>query len=161
MRGFLLSIAILTLVFQSQVSSAFAQEAPSLQVNHIAGGLEKIVEKLTLFVKFNKSDKLDYQEYLLEKRLAELKFAVENDIDLVEETASRYSTYAGSLTNFIVSNEIENEKKRILETFDKHSSIISSLRDKFGFESGWWLAIQHDVNTIEILREKIVSPQIP
>lgn len=131
----------------------FGQE---IKVNHIAGKVEKVKEKLTLLFKFNKSAKADYYQYLAQKRLAELSYVVENDqINLVEETASRYSTYIGILTNYVVANGLTSKKSDLSAMFDKHAELIKLLQKKFKYDSGWWLAIQHDINTISLLKDKL------
>lgn len=127
-----------------------------VRVDHIAGRLEKLKEKLTLFFKFNKKDKTRYYQFLAGKRLAELSYIIENNqIKFVEETASRYSTYIGTLTNFVVKNKVSSEKEELLKMFDRHIKIIEGLQRRFKFESGWWLAIQHDINSAKLFRDKI------
>ncbi len=74
---------------------------PNITVDHVAGKIEKLKEKVTLFTKFKKESKVDYYQYLAEKRLAELSYAVEKDINLVEPTASRYGTYIGIMTSYM------------------------------------------------------------
>ena len=39
--------------------------------------------------------------------------------------------------------------------FEKHKEILGSLRDKFEYDSAWWLSVQHDINTIDIFKDKI------
>lgn len=149
----LLSFGILDNVrAQEQTES----NSPEVKVDHLAGRFEKLQEKLTLFFKFNKKDKVRYYQYLSEKRLAELYYVIQtSQIDSVEETASRYSTYIGTLTNFMVSKNVKEDKDSLINMFDRHIKIIEGLQKKFKFESGWWLAIQHDINSAKLFSDKI------
>lgn len=134
----------------------FNVSADSVKVDHLATRVEKLKEKITLFFKFNKSDKANYYQYLVEKRLGEMTYVIENNkIDLVEETASRYATYLGQLTDYVRKNNLSGEKSDLLEIFERHTKIISESQKKFKYDSGWWLAIQHDLNTIIILKDQI------
>lgn len=136
-------------------SDVLAVNDTLFKVDRIAGKIEKVKEKLSLFLKFNKVAKVDYYQYLSEKRLAELVYAVENDVNSLEQTASRYSTYIGTLTNYVLANKITGEKQDLVSMFERHTRIIESLQKKFEFESGWWLAIQHDINSLGIFKDKI------
>ncbi len=154
----LLILGFLFLVFTFSHSLVFAHEAEAMKVDHVATSFEKLKEKITLFLKFDKKNKVDYYEYLAEKRLAEIAYAVEsNNIDLVEPTASRYSTYIGILTSFVDKNKVTDKKDDLVKMFEKHDRVLTDLQKKFKFESGWWLAIQHDINNTRIFSDKIKS----
>lgn len=130
--------------------------ASAIKVGHVAGRPEKLREKLILFFKFNKKDKADYYQFLAEKRIAELAYVIEsNQIDLVEPTASRYSTYIGTLTDFVTKNNITAKKEDLIEMFERHQKVVGKLQEEFKFESGWWLALQHDINTARLFKEKV------
>jgi len=146
----------LALVFLS-LGNVHAQDSAysGPTADHIAGGLEKVVEKATLYTKFSKKAKAEYMEKLLAKRLGEIAYAVDNDQDKIETSASRYSTYIGSLTNYAVANGVSEEKDDLLNLYAKHGENLSQLRDTFEYDSGWWLAIQHGVNNTEWLSNDI------
>ncbi|QQG47064.1 MAG: hypothetical protein HY044_02895 [Candidatus Woesebacteria bacterium] len=149
----LLSVLVLGLMISS--SQIYAQEL-KFEVNHIANGFEKIGEKITLFLKFSKTSKVDFYEYLAEKRLAEISYVIEaNQIDSVEPTASRYSTYIGVLTNYVEANKVTSKKGDLVKMFERHSKILTNLQSKFKHDSGWWLAIQNDINNTKTFSEKI------
>lgn len=132
------------------------QITTNVQVNHIASTFEKIQEKFTLFTKFNNEDKVKYQEYLAEKRLAELKFIIENNqIDSIEEVASRYETYIGSLTNFVVDHKVISEKEKLQKIYSQHQMILEDFSGRFEQDSGWWFVIQHDININKISSQRI------
>lgn len=126
-----------------------------VKVDHLATKVEKIKEKITLFFKFNKLDKANYYQYLVEKRLGEMVYVIENDkIDSVEETASRYATYLGQLTDYMKKNNLLGKKDDLTKLYEAHTKKILELQKKFKYDSGWWLAIQHDLNTITILKDQ-------
>lgn len=115
-------------------------------VNHVATKFEKLGEKISLFFKFGKEAKVDEYQYLLEKRLAEVSYAVNNNIDMVEPTASRYSTYIAVTTDYMLANKVSGKKDQVVATYKRHNKILTALQQKFKHDSGWWLAIQNDIN---------------
>lgn len=127
-----------------------------VEVDHVANVLEKFREKVTLFFKFSKEDKYSYQKFLLEKRLAELKYVIDTKQgNLIEETSSRYSTYLGNFTDFVIKNKLTSKKEEILKMYEEHQKILDTLQINFEFESGFWLLLQHDINTVKIFSEQI------
>lgn len=121
-----------------------------------AGVIAKVLERANLIFKFSGLDRARYWQKLLDIRLAELKMEVDDEnFDLVEETASRYSTYLGRYAEFVIGKKIIDQKETILDQLKVHSEVLSKLRDGFEYDSAWWLMIQHDVNTIQIFKERI------
>lgn len=126
------------------------------KVGHIANNFEKLQEKITLFFKFDKKQKSAYQRELVEKRLAELKYVIENrQWDFIEEVTSRYTTYMGHYINFVEKNKITDDKDQLLALLDGHKYLIEKMQTRFEYESGWWLSIQHDINVLKMSSEKI------
>lgn len=121
------------------------------KVTHIANVFEKLGEKVTLFFKFSKDSKFSYQKFLLEKRLAELKYVIESkEWQPVEETSSRYATYLSKFNNFVLENNLGSSKKdEIIKIYDRHSKILKELQQNFEYDGGWWLLLQHDINLIK------------
>ena len=125
-------------------------------VSRKAGVVAKVIERINLMTRFSVESKARYWQKLTDIRLAELKMEVdENNVDLIEETASRYSTYLGNYSEFVMSRKIESQKDTILAQFESHTDILTKLRDKFEYDSGWWLMIQHDINTIKIFKDRL------
>lgn len=146
----LVSTFLLASVVQAQDSST------TIKVDHVAGGLEKVMEKVTLFLKFNKEAKTDYYQYLLEKRLAEISYVIgANNIDMVEPTASRYTTYIGVMADYMIANKVSDKKDQVTAEFGRHRKVLMDLQGKFKHDSGWWLAIQHDINSTNDFTEKL------
>lgn len=150
----LLAVSLLAFLMSSIALSRSVNT--KIEVDHVAGKIEKIKEKIILFTRFNKKSKINYLQFLLEKRLAELSFVIETDqIDLVEPTASRYSTYAGRLAEYVVAKNLAEKKGDLISAYLRHSEIIKTLQKKFEFESGWWLALQHSIDSTKIYSEKV------
>lgn len=151
---FCLLIFLLSLASQSLI---LAQEPKvEIQVKHIANVIEKLTEKVTSLFKFSKEDKFNYQKFLLEKRLAELKYVVDSkEWTPVEETSSRYATYLGKFTTFVAKSNLKDKKEEILSIYERHSKVLEELQKNFEFESGWWLLLQHDINSTEIFSRQI------
>lgn len=126
------------------------------KVDHIANIRERLAERITLFFKFSPVEKVNYQKLLAEKRLAELQYVIESKKgDLIEETSSRYSTYLGRLTNQLVFSKVTNKKEEILKMLDLHSQVVEELTAKIDRNSGFWLLLQHNTNTIKLLSDQI------
>lgn len=133
-------------------------DSPSveIEVDHVANVLEKFKEKVTLFFKFSNEAKIDYQKYLLEKRLAELKYVVDGpEWDPVEETSSRYATYVSKFSESAIKNASSEKKVDILNTITRHEKIIEALQRNFEYDGGWWLLLQHDRNLIKMYSDKL------
>lgn len=142
----------------SQQNAILAQEETKtgVEVDHVANVVEKFKEKVTLIFKFSKEDKFNYQKFLLEKRLAELKYIVDGkEWDPVEETSSRYATYLGKFTEFVAKNNLKDKKEEILGMYGRHKKVLEELQKNFEFESGWWLLLQHDINSTEIFSTQL------
>lgn len=159
-KHFLLIIFVMLFLglqpIEAQVSSNYQSSESALKVERISNIRDRLFEKISLFFKFSKENKLDYMIYLQEKRLADLKYAVDNDEgDLIEELSSRYSTYLGNMTNFISERKIKYKKEEILKMMENHSKIIENLQKNFEFESGLWILLQHDINTLKIFSDKL------
>lgn len=147
-------IAVIILAFLFLVSGvAFAKD---IKVDHVAGGFEKIKEKIFLFIIFEKQAKTNYQHDLTEKRLQELEYILEsNKIDLLEPTASRYTTYAGSLVNYVLANKVTGKKSDLIKMFEDHEKRAEELQKKVPLDSGWWIALQHSVNVAKMSKEQL------
>ena len=149
-----LLISVLLLPLENRV---FAQEFQvEVQVDHVANVIEKFNEKVTLFFKFSKEDKYNYQKFLLEKRLAELTYIIGNENwDPIEETSSRYATYLGNFNKFVLSNDLKDKKEEVLSIYQRHGGILEELQMNFEYDSGWWLLLQHDINSTRIFTNQI------
>lgn len=157
----LTTFLFLILVFSPKF--AFAEESlgissPSatIQVNGVANIIDRVRERLELFLKFNSESKADYHSSLMEKRLAELEYIVESGQgDRIEETSSRYSSYLGRFSNFVIDKKMKDKKDEILKMYDRHFQVLDKLERNFEFGTGLWRLIEYDKDTVKIFLEKL------
>ena len=155
-RILIVCVILVGTLFSLSPHPVLAQD--KVQVDHIAVGFEKLKEKINLFFNFSKTGKTKYQIALTEKRLAELRYVVDSEqVDLTEETASRYATYVGNLTNYVVKNNVASYKSEINSMFETHKTALETMRNKFTFRSAWWLMLQQDIDTVNIFQNKLDS----
>lgn len=118
--------------------------------------LNKIFEKTGFLIQLNKSSKAKYWRKLVDKRLAEFKLVVENDDrGAFEEASSRYSSYASNYSNYILNSNLVNERNITKQQFDKHQEILNTFKNKYEYNSAWWILIMHPINTLETFKLKI------
>ena len=104
---------------------------------------KRLVEKIQKYLVIGSKNHDDFEYYLLDKRLIELKILVsENKINDIITATQRYSAQLANVTT---------DKKHI----KKHLDLLTSLQTKFVYDSAYWLSIQHAINTIEIIHGKI------
>lgn len=139
----------------AQVNNSSAS-AQVMQVEQVANLRDRILERITLFFKFNPSSNEEYQSQLVEKRLAEVKYVVDsNNWDPIEETSSRYSSYLGRLTKFVIDHKMTNKKDDLLKMYKRHEQVLEQLVKNFEYNSGFWLLLQHDINANKIYQQQI------
>lgn len=144
-----------SVIINAQEISSQASES-AIKIDRISNIRDRLFEKISFFFKFSKEQKIDYLIYLQEKRLADLKYAIDNDQgDLIEELSSRYSTYLGKMANFMSEKKLSYKKEEVLKMMERHKIIIETLHKNFEFESGFWILLQHDINTLKIFSDKI------
>ncbi len=130
----------------------------AIEVDKIASIFDRVGEKIHGFFKFSNEDKLSYQRDLIEKRFAELVYVVDDGQgDMVEEVSSRYSTYVGKFSEDLISRGVKSENVKYLEMYERHLKILPKLRDHFPANSGLWLLVQHDINTVQMFIDRIKS----
>jgi len=153
---FLLSIFLF--IPQLTLADVNSESTPSVKVKveKMSNIIDRFKEKITLFFKFNSDEKLDYQQQLVEQRLGELDYVIRTGQgDFIEEVSSRYAAYVGRLSESLLSSNNNVKKEQVLEMFKTHPKILAKMRDNFPANSGFWLLLQHDINTVQIYSDKI------
>lgn len=126
------------------------------QITRKATFINKIFEKTGLLIHLNKSSKAKYWRKLVDKRLAEFKLVVENDDrGAFEEASSRYSSYVANYSDYLLNANLVNEKSITKQQFDKHQEILNTFKNKYEYNSAWWILVMHPINTLEIFKLKI------
>lgn len=128
------------------------------KVNHVANPLEKIFERVGLFLNADKGAKAEYYLKLADKRLAEVVYLVENDkIGDLENVTSRYSTYLGTASEFLIDNKIAGRKEIFLKVFDEHRKVLEKLVVKYEKGTAQWMLVMHDINTIKVFQDRFTA----
>jgi len=111
--------------------------------------LKRMKEKVVLLIlSTNSQKKLDYYEKLLNIRLSELKYIVDNkDISNIQVASQRYFTTAGQMTEFLKSkNELTLNKERVKGLFTEHIKIIEFLKTAYPNTTAEWRFLRDDAN---------------
>lgn len=144
-----------------QVGLIYADGELSLPTTKINPGnfyynFKRLWEKTFEYLNFPTQSKISYRESLLKTRLAELKYIVDNKVlSEVENSSKRFSYQAGILVDLIEKQNDEDRKKKIKEEFQKYNKLLDNLRDKYPANSSFWMLIQHDINTLNILSDRL------
>lgn len=90
--------------------------------------VKRVQEKAFLALHFSKQGKLDYMSSMLNDRLGELSTVVnKQSYSYVLPAASRYSTLAGEITDYILANNLKDESSLITDQFNKHQKLLRDL----------------------------------
>lgn len=123
--------------------------------NSSSYSFKRIKEKLSMRVKLSSESKFEYSKILLEKRLSELVSLVDiKEPSLITGASQRFSYQAGILAD--LNSKLKNSRKADIKTmFDEHKKILSELRDNYSANSAYWLLIQQNIDTLNILLDKM------
>lgn len=117
--------------------------------------VKRLKEKVTEFFKFTHKSKSAYREVLLEKRLSELVSLIESkNINDVANSTQRFAYQAGKLAEGSY-NDGSERKNEILAIFEKYKPILDEMRDNFPANSAFWLLSQQDIDTLNILSDRL------
>lgn len=155
MRNFFKILIIFSAILLINAQIAHAQ---SSNVDHVAGKLERLQERINLILTFSKESKFEKHQKLLNKRLNEIIYVSNNNLlDEFEETTSRYAAYAGRLTDFVANNNLTDKQEAATQLLNEHKKIIQPLIAKQEYESAYWLLLKHDSNSLDSLISRINS----
>lgn len=116
---------------------------------------KRVKEKGLMMIKVRSKSKFEYSELLLEKRLSELVSLVDvREPSLITGSSQRFSYQAGILAE-LNSKLKSSQKDNIKVRFDDYKKILSELRDNYPANSAYWLLIQQNIDTINILFDKM------
>lgn len=124
-------------------------------------GLKRFQEIHFLKLKSDPISRVDYMSSMLDSRLEELKNVVNNkSYDYVLPSASRYSTLAGQITDFVISNNLKEKPERIKNQFLSHKKFLQNIYviyPKNIPDNEEWKYIQDDYNYLNIYLDKLSS----
>ncbi len=153
------SIFVVLLLFYSPLPTGAVEESINIKNESINPGsfyytFKRLWEKGAEKLKFNKQSKIIFYQSQLKTRLAELNYVVENKLlSEVQTSSERFAYQAGILTEELVK---ENKgKSELVKEFDQFSIFLDKLRDKYPANTSFWMLVQHDINTLTILSERL------
>lgn len=113
---------------------------------------EKGQEKLL----FSPESKKSFYESILKMRLSELNYVTsKRDLSEIQTSSERFAYQAGILTNEIVKQNKTNDKENLIKEFGSFGKFLADLRDKYPANSSFWMLVQHDINTLSILSDRL------
>lgn len=116
---------------------------------------KRIKEKGLMAIKFTPISKFEYSVVLIEKRLSELVSLVDlKELDMITSASQRFSYQAGILSD-LNSKLKTDQNEKIKVKFDNYEKILSELRDNYPANSAYWLLIQQNIDTLNILSGKM------
>lgn len=90
--------------------------------------LKRLQENVFLKIRTSPVKKVDYESLILDSRLSELKYLVENQkIGYLLTSSLRYSATAGKLTDIVKQNYVFDKIPMIQAKFEEHQEIIEDL----------------------------------
>lgn len=156
----LLLFSFFPLVFYTRVL-ATEVNLPNILVtpnNYLFYSLTRLTEKGLILIKISKESKVDYFKSLTLKRLAELKYVVDNKLlSEVQQSSQRLSYQIGILSDYlsINQNQLSKQKLDTKNLLNSYRELLADLRDKYPANSSYWMLVQHVINSLEINLEKL------
>ena len=116
---------------------------------------KRVKEKGIMIIKIGSKSKFEYSKILLEKRLSELVSLVDvKEPSLITGSSERFSYQAGILAE-LNSKLKDSQKDNIKTLFNNYKKVLSELRDNYPANSAYWLLIQQNIDTLNILLDKM------
>lgn len=153
-------VTFLIILSMTHVSAVGDINLPNITINpsnYLFYSIKRLMEKSIIFIKFSQDSKADYYRDLTLKRLAELKYVVnQNLLGEIEKSSQRFSYEVGNLSDYVIRNkELSGKKKAISDLLTNSESLLVTLRDKYPANSSYWMLIQHSINSIDLNMEKL------
>lgn len=162
LKGFGLGVSIIILlgILQPAIVSA-DQNIVDIKNEFINPGsfyfsFKRLWEKGLERLQFNTQSKINFYFSQFQVRIAELNYVVENKfLSEVQQSSERLAYQAGMLTDLLIEQNNNEEKQKYIKEFEKYKQSLEKLRDVYPANTSFWMLIQHDINTLEILSEKL------
>lgn len=111
--------------------------------------------KLILF-SFSANGKESFYKELANRRLAELKYVIDNkDLNSFEIATIRYSTTVGEWTEHILAKKLDDKKKPAIEVLSTHTPVVEQLMQGFDGTTAEWRFVKQDADYIRIYISKL------
>ena len=118
--------------------------------------VKRLTEKIQGIIISSQEKKVTFHDNLVRKRLSELNYLVENKkITPIEQASYRLSAQAGVFTDELLKLNKKEDNEKTLKWFSLYKTKLGQLRDNFPANSSNWLLLQQNIDTFQILSEKI------
>lgn len=119
--------------------------------------IKRFEEKLVSYTKRSPESKASYDEFLLNRRLDDLKYIISNnEYDGFIQTSLRFSTTAGNLANYIIANHLKDRVNHTKWLFWHDENIIKNLMKGHNGNDNWKF-IQDDINYLGIYYKELAK----
>lgn len=116
---------------------------------------KRLSEKIMVNFYINPESKMNYYKDLFQNRIAELQYIIDKKyLDQVEQSTQRVSYEVGILTDYVVAEKLNSQKKNLVDLFKGDKIILEKLRDKYPANSSFWMLVQHSINSIDLNLQK-------
>jgi hypothetical protein len=157
-----LTLSLLVTFFLSAASVVLAESPESFGLipqktlpGSTGYALKRLKEKATEFFKFSKDSKYSYKKELLARRVSEYVSLVEKkEQSQISNASQRLAFQAGVLAENSIQ-EPKETKDEIINLFKKYIPILEKMRDNFPANTPFWLLSQQDIDTMNILTDKL------
>ncbi|MBI3103887.1 hypothetical protein HYZ05_03020 [Candidatus Daviesbacteria bacterium] len=118
--------------------------------------VKRLWEKAQAKLQFSKQAKINFYQAQLKARLAELNYVIEKKLlSEVQTSSERFAYQAGILTEELIKQNNSTDKENLIKEFEQFSPFLDKLRDVYPANSSFWMLIQHDINSLKILSERL------
>ena len=160
---FLILSFFVIMLFSTPFDLIYANEVeqldlPKTTVNpgSIYYSFKRLFEKGQEKLLFSQQSKKSFYESLVKTRLSELNYVIDKKaLSEVQRSSERFAYQAGILTEEVIKQNQINDKENLIKEFDRYNKFLSSLRDKYPANSSFWMLVQHDINTLNILSNRL------
>ena len=160
---FKLATSVLVIALLVNFNTVFAETKSDLEIKSqiIYPGsfyypFKRVLEKVEEKLQFSGQSKISFYESLLKTRLTELNYVVEKRfLSEVQTSSERFAYQAGILSEELIKQSKVKDKERFIKEFEQYKKFLPNLRDKFEANSSFWMLVQHDINTLNILSDQL------
>lgn len=162
LKGFGLGVLIIILLVISQPVVVSAEENVTEIKNEFINpgsfyySFKRLWEKGFERLQFGTKSKVNFHFSQFQTRVAELNYVIENKfLSEVQQSSERLAFEAGVLTDQLIKQNNNEEKQKYIKEFEKYVKPLEKLRDMYPANTSFWMLVQHDINTLQILSEKL------
>lgn len=118
--------------------------------------VKRLIEKAQYIFIFSNEAKLEFGNGILRNRLSELDYVIERKrLDEVQRASERMAAQAGLVTDLAVRMKKQELSNTVLKEFESQIGDANKLRDRYEANSSYWMLVQHVINTLSELSERL------